>query len=415
VVINSKSTAERQLELMRQAAVLINDGIYIRAVPLLEEAAGYNARYTPAAEEELKKAYLALIDTRGFRRKYTDILERQMSRKDAHSGYFAEAANFYLGISRIPEALAVLKRGIEATGDEILISLYESCRYAFSMNRTSYDQVSAIYGTTVQVQSDGLWGIATSDGLLIIPCEYERISTYSVDRAIVMANGEVYAIDKNCNRVARLHERASDFGNFADDRIPLLIGGTWYRAMGDLAPGTQAFEQIGMYSGGYAAACVDGKWGVINTTSGWLIPAEYDGIIMDELGRCYAQGSVFVQSGGEVFLFTGNRQTGGPYEDARPFSGEGYAAVKRNGLWGFIDTSGTIMIDFVFEDALSFGQHLAAIKQDGFWGYISLYGNIAIEPVFIEAKSFCNGSAPVLTERGWLFITLLEYMRRQGL
>ena len=73
------------------------------------------------------------------------------------------------------------------------------------------------------------------------------------------------------------------------------------------------------------------------------------------------------------------------------------------------------MIDFEFDDALSFGQHLAAIKQGEFWGYIGISGCIAIEPVFLDAKSFSNGSAPVLTERGWQFITLLEYSNKKSL
>ena len=67
VVVNSKSATEKQLELVRQAAELISDGIYIRAAPLLEEAADYNTKYTPAVEAELKKVYLTLIEQGGFR------------------------------------------------------------------------------------------------------------------------------------------------------------------------------------------------------------------------------------------------------------------------------------------------------------------------------------------------------------
>ena len=65
----------------------------------------------------------------------------------------------------------------------------------------------------------------------------------------------------------------------------------------------------------------------------------------------------------------------------------------------------------MFEDALSFGQHLAAVKLEGLWGYINIYGDIVIGPEFIEAKSFSDGSAPVLTPRGWQFITLVEYKK----
>ncbi|MCL2166791.1 MAG: WG repeat-containing protein [Clostridiales bacterium] len=411
IAVTSKSAAEKQIELMEQAAALVDDGIYVRAVPLLEEAAGYSATYTMAAEEALKKAYLALIDTRGYKRKYMDLLDLQMKRDDACPEVFAEAANYYLETSKIPEALAILKTGIEKTGSECLIALYENNRYAFEMTRTSYDNVTAIYGSTVQVRQDGLWGLAGADGILLIPCEYEKISTYSVDRAIVKKDNEIYAVNIDNNRIAMLHEPVADFGNFAGDRIPLLIDGGWRRATGEFIIGATSFEQLGMYSGGYAAAKIDGKWGVVDSALGWIVPAEYDLIIQDELGRCYAQGAVFAQIRDTVYLFVDGLQVGGIYEDAKPFSNEGYAAVKKNGKWGFIDTDGTAVIGFEFDEALSFGQHLAAVKQGEYWGYVGIGGNIVIEPIFLEAKSFSNGSAPVLTERGWQFITLLEYKR----
>ena len=415
IAVNSKSAVEKQKELLEQAAGLMNDGIYVNAVPLLEDAASYNTKYTTTVEEELKKVYLELIDTRGYRRKYTNLLETQMKRDDAHPNVYIEAANYYLSISKIPDALAVLRTGIGKTGNEDLADIYELNRYAYELNRTSYDYVAAIYGSTIQVQREGLWGLASADGILLIPCEYEKISTFSVDRAIVKKNDEIYAVNIDNNRVARLHEEAIDFGNIANDRIPLLFETGWQRATGEFLLGSSSFQQLGMYSGGYTAAKADGKWGVVDLAYNWLIPAEYDGIAQDELGRSYARGAVFVRAGDEVYLIVEGQQVGDAYEDAKPFSDEGYAAVKRNGKWGFIDTDGTVAIDFRFDDALSFGQHLAAVKVDEFWGYINLNGQIVIETVFLEAKSFSDGSAPVLTDRGWQFISLLEYMKGPGL
>jgi len=411
VTMNSKSSAEKQLELMRQAAELIDDGIYIRAVPLLEEAAGYNAAHTKAAEEELKIVYLELIGQRGYNRKYTSLLEKQMNQRDAGPEVFAEAAKYYLNSSRISDALKILTEGIERTGSYELVALYESNRYAYELSRTSYENVSAIHGSAAQVQIDGLWGLARADGSQMIPCEYDKVSTFSVDRAIVRKNGVIYAIDRNNNRIALLNENASDIGNLAENRIPLLIDGSWRRATGEFVLGTSGFEQLGTYSGGYVAAKTDGKWGVVDLVSNWLVPAEYDEIICDELGRCYARGAVFARNGDFIYLLVEGQRVGFAYEDARPFTNDGYAAVKRYGKWGFIDTNGAVMIGFRFDDALSFGQHLAAVKQDGYWGYISRSGRVVIEPVFLEAKSFSNGSAPVLTQRGWQFITLLEYKR----
>lgn len=415
IAVNLKSPAEKQIEFMRQAAELVSDGVYIRAVPLLEEAAGYDTEYTLAVEAELKRVYLALIDKPGFGRRYIGLLERQMSRRDAHPDFFIEAANYYLGLSRISEALATLRIGIERTGSAEVTAFYEDNRYAYDMNRTAFEYVSAIYGSTVQVRADGLWGIARSDGVELIPCEYEKLSTFSGDRAIALKDGEIYAIDENNNRLALLHENAADFGNLSSDRVPLLIDGAWVRATGEFALGSAVFEQIGMYSDGYAAARVNGRWGVVGLELDWLVPAEYDGIVMDELGRCCGQGAVFVRQDGIVRLIVGGRFIGEAFDDARPFSGEGFAAVMRNGRWGFIDIDGSVVIDFVFDDALSFGQHLAAVRIGELWGYVGIQGQIAIEPVFLDAKSFSNGSAPVLTQRGWQFISLIEFKRRASL
>jgi len=409
VAINTNSAAEKQQSLISEAIAMMNDGIYIRAALLLEEAAEYDAAHTIAAENELKRAYLALIGHRGFAGKYIQLLETQMNRREADPDIFIEAAKYYLSISKTQDALAVLRNAIEKTDDSDIRELYENSRYVFEVSRASYENVTAIYNQTIQVQQDGKWGIANASGTIIIPCRYDKISTFSKNQAVAGGAGRVFAIDASNHRIAITHEAVSDFGNFSDNRIALLIDKSWHRATGNLEIGASGFEEIGMYSGGYAAAKTDGKWGVIGLSNDWLIPAQFDGIIMDELGRSYAQDVVFARSNDEAQLIVGGGLPVASYEDAHPFSDEGYAAVMRDGKWGFIDTNGIVIIPFTFDEALSFGQHLAAVKIGDSWGYISMSGQVVIEPQFAEAKSFSGGSAPVLTGRGWQFITLLEY------
>ena len=410
IAITAKSDEEKQIELLAQAQRLMNDGIYINAVPLLEEAAEYSTKHNYAVEAELKRAYLALFGTRGYRSKYLGLLENQLSRNDTPPDVFAEAAEYYLSIRRVAEAITILADGVDRTTSEELIKLYESNRYVYATNRTGYDYVSAIHNGAAQVRKDGLWGMANERGSPMIPCIYEQISTFGADRAIVKHKGEIFAVDENNNRVAKLHENSTIFGQgFAQNRFPLYFDGGWHRTTGIFEIGTAAFEELGMYNQGYTAAKSGGKWGVIDLALDWLVPAEYDDIIRDELGRSFAQGAVFAKRGNIVYLLVDGKESGDVYDDARPFSDEGYAAVKRNGKWGFVDTTGTVRIEFTFDDALSFGQHLAAVKIGDYWGYISRDGRLAIEPVFQIAKSFSNGNAPVLTDRGWNFITLLEF------
>ena len=414
VVLTAKSPAQKQAELIGRAAEYMEDEIYVLAAPLLIEAAGYNGPRTLEAENMLKTAYLQMIDQSGVRRDYIDLLDKQMGRSDAGANVFVEAALFYLTEAKYEEAFTVLKNGIAKTQSEELVALYENNRYIYNMAFSFFDDVTTSVGATIGVRRGDFWGIATSGGSLIVRCEYDKISTFSNGRAIVKKNGVIFAIDRNGNRLALLKEDASDFGNYANDRIPIQIDGKWYRANGELARGANAFDWIGMYREGYAAAQQGGKWGVIDMSTNWLIPAEYDGVIVDELGRSYARGAVFVKQGNSVNLYLDGVSAGEAYEDARPFGSEGYAAVRRNGKWGFINLSGEVKIDFQFDDALSFGQHLAAVKQGEYWGYISLSGKMVIEPEFLEAKSFAGGSAPVLTENGWRFITLYEYRTTGG-
>ena len=408
VAVTAKSDTQRQAELIQQAQAYLEDEVYIRSVPLLEEAAGYKGKHTAQAEELLKVAYQNLFDQSGYRNKYTDLLEQQMNRKNPDPAVFAEAADYYLGISKESTALEVLRSGIEKTGSQELVEQYEANRYGYKLERSTYQEVTAIVNNTIQVKLDGAWGLADATGSLLIPCEYDKISTYENGRAIVMKDGLITAVDKNNNRLAKLHEAATDFGNYAQDRVALKMEDGWHRASGEFAVGSAAFEEIGTYAGGYAPAKSNGKWGVVDRENEWLIPPEYDAIIQDELGRCYGQGAVFARKGNQVQLFVDGEAVGEPYEDAHPFA-DGWAAVKRDGVWGFIDTQGNVQIDFQFEDALSFGQHLAAVKRGDFWGYISRAGQVVIQPEFLQAKSFSDGSAPVETGDGWQFITLLEY------
>lgn len=413
--ITAQSDAQRQAELIQQANNYLQDEIYVRAIPLLEEAAGYEDTYTLEAEERLKDCYLQMINQSGYEQKYTNLLDKQMARENASPACFEEAAQYYLERSDVSQALAVLRSGVAKTGSEDLEAFYEQERYQYQTGNNLFQDVTAIYNGAVQVKKDNLWGLANSSGEIVIPCEYDWISTYSNGEAIAKKGTVISGIDSSANRLALLHGEAATFSNFAENRLGLKTADGWLLADGNFRIGNVYFEELGMFSDGGAPAKLNGKWGIVDLSGGdWLLEPEYDGIIQDKLGRSYWDSTVFVKSGSQVFLLVDGEQVGEAYEDARPFAG-GWAAVKKDGLWGFIDQEGTVRIDYQFEDALSFGQHLAAVKVDGKWGYVSLKGEIAIEPSYLDAGSFSGGSAPVRTEAGWRFITLLEYKGGTGL
>ena len=84
-------------------------------------------------------------------------------------------------------------------------------------------------------------------------------------------------------------------------------------------------------------------------------------------------------------------------DDAGPFS-EGRAAIKVNGVWGFVDRSGHMVIAPRFNDGDPFSEGVTN-AEDGeshVEGYLDPQGKWAIAPQFETAFSFVNGIAAVV-------------------
>ena len=408
--IFSKTDADRQRELLEAAQLYLEDEIYIKAVPLLEEAAGYTAKYTLQAEEKLKEAYLQLLSQTGYTRKYTNLLSKQMAREDTLPAVYLEAAEYYLGRSKETEAFEALKLGIEKTGSKELVDYYEEKRYVYDVSHSAYQEATDFLNGMIQVWQDEYWGLAGPSGDLVLPCEYDFLSTYYNGEVIAEKDGLLVGVDTNGNRLALYKgEVVSEITNFNEGRLAVRQSNGWVLATDELQTGSVVFEEIGMFSNGGAAAKINGKWGVVGRNGqDWLLEPIYDEIICDDLGRCWYEDTVFVRQGEDVLLLVDGQQVGESYEDAKPFAG-GWAAVKKNGLWGYIDQTGAVQIEFQFDEAKSFTMHLAPVRVGRNWGYVGLDGNLVIEPIFLNAKAFSAGTAPVKTADGWQFITLLEY------
>ena len=53
---------------------------------------------------------------------------------------------------------------------------------------------------------------------------------------------------------------------------------------------------------------------------------------------------------------------------------KGFAVVKEDDKWGYINTKGEQIIEYEFNDVHSFNKGLATVQKDGKWGYINTKG-----------------------------------------
>lgn len=77
---------------------------------------------------------------------------------------------------------------------------------------------------------------------------------------------------------------------------------------------------------------------------------------------------------------------------------EGLARIKVKGKWGFVDKTGKVVVNPIYEDALDFRDGLAAVskkdekKDEVLWGYIDKNGAVKINFQFVKDKEkmFCE-------------------------
>lgn len=107
----------------------------------------------------------------------------------------------------------------------------------------------------------------------------------------------------------------------------------------------------------------------------------------------------FVDSSGRVVIEA-------IYCDVKDFR-ESRAAVRHKGKWHYIDLEGNIIGEGRFDMATTFGCSLAAVRVGGLWGYINLSGEFVIKPTFRHASPFKEERAVVSDGMGYYYINTL--------
>ncbi len=119
--------------------------------------------------------------------------------------------------------------------------------------------------------------------------------------------------------------------------------------------------------------------------------------------------SLFVSEDNGKYGFidkTGNLVIERVFDNARSFS-EGLAAVEIEGNLGFIDRSGKLAIqtqyDWGYHEA-DFSEGMAIVWKDKKYGFINKTGEVVIELVFDNARAFSEGLAAVKIEKKFGYV-----------
>lgn len=189
--------------------------------------------------------------------------------------------------------------------------------------------------------------------------------------------------------------------NFKPELIPVLVGEKWgyIDLEGKYAINPQ-FDNADYFVDGIALVQSSGKYGYITKDGKYLINAQYkdasnfsEGLaaVVPENGKIK-----YIDKKGNVKFELSNAEYAGDFHN-------GLARVLMNDKWGFVDQTGKVIINAIYDRVDDFVGNLAGFKvinekdkiSEEQWGYLDKSGKIVINAQFKSVGYFSDGLARV--------------------
>lgn len=246
------------------------------------------------------------------------------------------------------------------------------------------------------VEKDGLYGFVDKSGVVIIPCQYEDTYDwigFSEGLAGVKLNGKWGYIDKTGRVIIPFDEGLTGMP-FSSGRSTICRGGlsidgdlssTYTRTPFEMALINTKGEQVSKwhrgnirpFENGYASFSEESGywWGLIDNNANVVVPCMFGAINLYSLKNGFIYVSQGIHKDGYYDINSNSLAIPCIYEEL-PFEiSEGLVSAKKDGKYGFINTSNATVIPFIYDGALNFSEGFAVVSRNGKSGYVDRYGN----------------------------------------
>ena len=291
--------------------------------------------------------------------------------------------------------------GMIKNQEQIIENEYQSISYNSESN-------------TLTLEKTKRYGVATLDGEVIIPTEFAQIDStgiyiYATD---VDGNVEVYQEDGNPAEIdSNVYILKTENENY-QIKIDNTQGSTYsiLNKAGEQIT-KQNYSYINyLYDNYFIVSVTGGKVGVINDKEEPIIEIQYDSIervegtdyIITRLSQnsstqlydknfkqlCEMTNAIIKKENDYIKLYN-NTETkyfdleGNEKQNTEIFPDNQIYAKSQDGKWGFVDKSGNVVVDYIYDKTTDLGSYgYAGIQLDGKWGVVDANGNVIVEPTY---------------------------------
>ena len=404
---------KEQAALVNQADTFMQKELYVRAIPLYEEAM---TKYSTGREDEIENRLVDAYYQRGDMTAYNNLVKDRADRKVATEDEYIKSATNLLDSYSGKQAMELLRTGLNNMDSENIRNLYEDNRYAYSIRYTNFQEIMPVMSGFAPAYTGEYWCYIDNKGHMQRNT-YEFVTRFNQDGlAVVKKNGKFYAINDNEEKYGIDELGVENVYDVAGNSVIAQKNGKYGFYDFDFGLKSESFQFdfiSGLASGVYAVKSGD-KWGVISQDAKVIVePGTFSDIAINSVGTAYSYSVAMAKDDRGWFMINekGERLNNAVFANAKaPESKEYIAVADNNGKWGFADSKGNVVINYQYDDAFSFSNGVAAVRNGNNWHYISAYNKQAIPLDFDNAQPFHNGVAFAYYGEGMSIIKLTYYV-----
>lgn len=269
--------------------------------------------------------------------------------------------------------------------------------------------------------SEGGYDLVDREGGLLVGKSLSGCGTFSEGRCAASVDALWGYLDDRGSWV--IEPRFKDAGAFSDGVAAVGLVGGGFRFIDPVGHwrGDGEFDEVGPHRSGLARVRRGECWGYVDVQGELVIEPRFaqardfvEGLAAVQLGDAWtwitptgrtlcepryervfdasAGIGIFEHGGTRGFVSPSGETLAEGLESAHEFR-DGLAAIQQRARWGFMDTSGQIVIPPRFASVMGFSEGLAAVRSGGAWGFIDTTGQFVIPPTLSSCGSFHEGRA----------------------
>lgn len=395
------------------AADYAEQGLYEKSVLTYQEALKIKAD-RGAEMRLLQSAKARSLEDPDYRSKYLTIA-KNMAQNDplftdaaVHAGYIYWQREDYAG------AYKFLKNIRRRNKNEVIEDMLFRSQHAYKMNWLTYDDIRFSLGDNYAAKKENAWIQVDMSGGEDSYKKAEQAQAPGEDGfRWLMLDGKSVMLDGDDVLEAYLDFVPEDAGYYHEGFIPLKHEGTYafYDAQGHKVLGD--YEMAGSFTEGKAPVKENGVWKIIDTTGADVSDASYEEILWGPDGQFIKDDVFLARQDGSIKIFSaedGSAVEGFEAEEADGLIKGQPFAFKKDGLWGFAKTDGSVIIEPKYQEARSFSQGRAAVSNGERWGFVDEQDRTIYDYQFIDVSYFNNQNNCMVEVEPGVWQLLMTYV-----